>query len=158
MSESDNWQPPSNSFDASFGSPMESEKKAGFWMRFVAHICDGINSLLIILPFQGLNNILLHNGQDAVASLASVVGGAATIYFLAKWTGERGGSPLRVKTGVLVLDETDGSYIGIRRAFIRVLMGYVSQLVLLLGYFWMLWDPKKQTWHDKVAKSVVVQR
>jgi uncharacterized RDD family membrane protein YckC len=158
MSESDNWQPPSNSFDASFDSPMSNEKKAGFWMRFIAHICDGINSLLIILPFQILNGILVDSGQDALASLTSIVGGAATIYFLAKWTGERGGSPLRVKTGVLVLDEADGSYIGIKRAFIRVLMGYVSQIVFLLGYLWMLWDPKKQTWHDKVAKSVVVQR
>jgi uncharacterized RDD family membrane protein YckC len=37
-------------------------------------------------------------------------------------------------------------------------MSYVSQLALLLGYLWMLWDPNKQTWHDKVAQSVVVKR
>ena len=27
---------------------------------------------------------------------------------------------------------------------------------LFLGYFWMLWDREKQTWHDKMAGSVVV--
>ncbi len=27
---------------------------------------------------------------------------------------------------------------------------------LLLGYLWMLWDPEKQTWHDKLATTVVV--
>jgi hypothetical protein len=127
-------------------------------MRFIAHICDGLNSLLVILPFQILNSILMDNNQKTLASLTSVVGGAATIFVLAKWIGERGGSPLRVKTGVLVLDENDGSYIGIKRALIRILMSYVSQIVLLLGYLWMLWDANNQTWHDKVAKSVVVQR
>ena len=25
-----------------------------------------------------------------------------------------------------------------------------------LGYFWMLWDGEKQTWHDKLATTVVV--
>jgi uncharacterized RDD family membrane protein YckC len=157
MSESDNWQPPTPGINASFSSPVQSEKKAGFWMRFIAHICDGINSLLVILPFQILNSILTED-HKTLADLASVLGGAATIYVLAKWTGERGGSPLRVKTGVLVLDENDGSYIGIKRAFIRTLMSYVSQIVFLLGYLWMLWDSNNQTWHDKVAKSVVVQR
>jgi uncharacterized RDD family membrane protein YckC len=28
--------------------------------------------------------------------------------------------------------------------------------VFLLGYFWMLWDNGKQTWHDKMARSFVV--
>jgi len=158
MSESANWQPPTPGISANFNSPLQSEKKAGFWMRFVAHICDGLNSLLVILPFQILNSILFDNNQKTLASLTSIVGGAATIYVLAKWIGERGGSPLRVKTGVLVLDENDGSYIGIKRALIRILMSYVSQIVLLLGYLWMLWDANNQTWHDKVAKSVVVQR
>lgn len=65
---------------------------------------------------------------------------------------------MRVRLGVLVLDENDGSYIGTKRAVYRGLMSYVSQIALFLGYLWMLWDPKKQTWHDKVAKSVVVKR
>lgn len=158
MSESANWQPPTPSFNGGFSSSVSSEKKAGFWMRFIAHICDGLNTLIIILPFQIVSSHFANSGQAALSDLFSVVGGAATIFMLAKWTGERGGSPLRVKTGVLVLDATDGSFIGIKRAFVRVLMSYVSQLVVLLGYLWMLWDPNNQTWHDKVAKSVVVQR
>ena len=32
----------------------------------------------------------------------------------------------------------------------------LSTIPLLLGYFWMLWDSEKQTWHDKLAGSVVV--
>ena len=87
-----------------------------------------------------------------------MAGTIAGVYMLARWTGQRGGSPLRVRYGVLVIDEHDGSFIGTKRAFYRILMSYVSQMVLLLGYFWMLWDKDNQTWHDKVAKSVVVRR
>ena len=42
------------------------------------------------------------------------------------------------------------------RAFIRYIGRIVSAIPLLLGYFWMLWDNEKQTWHDKFAGAVVV--
>jgi hypothetical protein len=25
-----------------------------------------------------------------------------------------------------------------------------------LGYWWMLWDPQQQTWHDKLVATTVV--
>ena len=31
-----------------------------------------------------------------------------------------------------------------------------SGIPCFLGYFWMLWDSEKQTWHDKMAITVVV--
>ena len=47
-----------------------------------------------------------------------------------------------------------------RRAFglvVLALIGrYISTIPLFLGYFWMLWDPNKQTWHDKIANCLVV--
>ena len=33
---------------------------------------------------------------------------------------------------------------------------YATGLVIMLGYLWMLWDPRDQTWHDKAARSVPV--
>jgi uncharacterized RDD family membrane protein YckC len=41
---------------------------------------------------------------------------------------------------------------GIGRYFARIL----SALPLFLGYFWMIWDGEKQTWHDKLVGTVVV--
>jgi uncharacterized RDD family membrane protein YckC len=49
-----------------------------------------------------------------------------------------------------------GRPIGYGRAFIRWLGSILSVIPLFLGYFWMLWDREKQTWHDKMAGSVVV--
>jgi uncharacterized RDD family membrane protein YckC len=36
-------------------------------------------------------------------------------------------------------------------------MKMVSAVPLFLGFFWMLWDEKGQTWHDKVAETTVVK-
>jgi uncharacterized RDD family membrane protein YckC len=141
-------------------------------MRFLAHLCDGLNSLIVAIPFQLIGLLVSDSSStsdaDGFASFPglgggsydiwSVLGTIATFLVLAYWIGSRGGSPLRVRLGVLVLDQNDGSFIGTKRAVYRGLMGYVSQLALFLGYLWMLWDPNKQTWHDKVAQSVVVKR
>jgi uncharacterized RDD family membrane protein YckC len=49
-----------------------------------------------------------------------------------------------------------GSTIGYGGAFVRVIGKIVSAIPCLLGFFWMLWDPERQTWHDKFADAVVV--
>ena len=173
MSESDNWQPPvPPTFSTEYETPFQQEPRAGFGIRLLAHLCDGLNSLIVAIPFQLIGLLVSDSSStsdaDGFASFPglgggsydiwSVLGTIATFLVLAYWIGSRGGSPLRVRLGVLVLDQNDGSFIGTRRAVYRGLMGYVSQLALLLGYLWMLWDPQRQTWHDKVAQSVVVKR
>jgi hypothetical protein len=55
----------------------------------------------------------------------------------------------------VVPPRADGGPIGYSRVAIRWLVSIVSAAVTLLGYFWMLWDPEKQTWHDKAAGSIV---
>jgi uncharacterized RDD family membrane protein YckC len=60
--------------------------------------------------------------------------------------------------GVKVIDERTGATIGFGRALGRSLFAnIISANVFYLGYLWMLWDDKKQTWQDKVVNSVVVR-
>lgn len=40
---------------------------------------------------------------------------------------------------------------------VRVLVGYISLVMGGLGFLWCAWDPEQQTWHDKVAGTVVVR-
>ncbi len=56
-----------------------------------------------------------------------------------------------------VVDVDSGELIGYGRAFGRSLVSIVSGLVIGIGYLWMLWDPRKQTWHDKAVGSVPVR-
>jgi len=57
---------------------------------------------------------------------------------------------------IRVVDVDTGGRIDYGRALIRHLMSLVSGYACLIGYLWMLWDPEKQTWHDKVAGTYVV--
>jgi uncharacterized RDD family membrane protein YckC len=59
--------------------------------------------------------------------------------------------------GIRVLDADTGRPLPYARAFSRALMSSLSAIALFLGYFWMLWDPRKRTWHDIVADSLVVR-
>ena len=135
-------------------SDISFEPKAGFWLRFVANICDGIMVSLISIPF----SIISASTTGTTASLSQAAQFVVSFFVLAYWVVNQGGSPLRRKLGVFILDQDDGSFIGQRRAFQRIMMSWVSGLVFLLGYLSMLRHPQSQTWHDRVAHSVVVKR
>ena len=68
----------------------------------------------------------------------------------------RGQTPGMSALGIRVISFDGSGSIGYGRAFIRWIGGYVSAIVIFLGFFWMLWDKEKQCWHDKFASDVVV--
>jgi uncharacterized RDD family membrane protein YckC len=92
----------------------------------------------------------------AVLLALLALGGAALYYsFMIGGTGQTLG---KKATGVRVVDATSGQPIGNGRAFGRYLFAsFISGSLCGLGYLWALWDPRKQTWHDKVVTSVVVK-
>jgi uncharacterized RDD family membrane protein YckC len=49
-----------------------------------------------------------------------------------------------------------GGSIGFGRAVLRYFARIISIIPCCLGYFWMLWDKERQTWHDKLISDVVV--
>lgn len=71
--------------------------------------------------------------------------------------GRTGQSLGKQAVGIKVVGGSDGQPIGGGRALGRALFaGFISGSFCYLGYLWALWDPKKQTWHDKIVDSVVV--
>lgn len=49
--------------------------------------------------------------------------------------------------------------VGWRQVLVRHLIGYpLSGFFFALGFLWLLWDPKQQGWHDKIAQTLVVKR
>jgi uncharacterized RDD family membrane protein YckC len=75
-------------------------------------------------------------------------------YFHATSAGQSIGNKI---LGIRVLDADSGGSLPYVRAFARALMSNISALPCFLGFFWMLWDPRKRTWHDMVANSLVVR-
>jgi uncharacterized RDD family membrane protein YckC len=120
---------------------------AGFWRRFGAALIDGI--LLGVV-----STILRYAIGAGIGTLLGIV--IAGVYFT-YFHGSTGRTPGDAALSIRVVDIESGQTIGYGRALGRWAMSYVSTVVILLGFLWMLWDPKKQTWHDKVARSLPVQ-
>lgn len=152
MSDSSNeWPPP-----APRPAPQNSQPTtayASFGWRFIAHIFDAIMLYVVEIPF----SIVAELVGGGTGDLINIIGLVVAVYMLCYWTGSQGATPLRRTIGVLIIDETDGTYIGTRRAFTRWVVSIISGLALLIGYISMLWNPRKQTWHDRAAKTVVVK-
>jgi uncharacterized RDD family membrane protein YckC len=123
-----------------------SGPRAGFWIRLGAVLIDGVP--LAIVSF-GIGSAIGTGGN----LLGPVIGLAYYTYFEGSASGQTVGKKL---CGIRVIDFDGRGSIGHARAATRYLMSYVSGFALLLGYLWMLWDSEQQTWHDKVANSVVV--
>jgi uncharacterized RDD family membrane protein YckC len=124
-----------------------SGPRAGFWKRFLGLIIDD----LIV----GIVNELLARvtSRGTAEGISFLLAAAYATYFMGS---RRGQTPGQMAVRVRVIGMADGQPIGYQRAFVRWLGTILSGLALGLGYLWMLWDPEKQTWHDKLSGSVVV--
>jgi uncharacterized RDD family membrane protein YckC len=138
MSETPSYSPPAGT------GP--SGPRASFWRRFAAFFIDS----LVLGIVSGILQAIF--GRDSGNGLGTLI---ALIYFT-YFEGSSGQTVGKKALGVRVIDFSGGGTIGYGRAFIRTIGRFVSAIVLLLGYLWMIWDKEKQTWHDKFANSVVV--
>ena len=128
--------------------PGPSGPRAGFGLRLAAVLIDGILlTVVVTIPL----GILLPVG--AYYAISTVLGVA---YYVLLEGGPKGQTVGKMAVGIRVFDLRQGGPIGYGRAFIRYIGRIASFFIVLLGYFWMLWDKEKQTWHDKFAGSVVV--
>jgi uncharacterized RDD family membrane protein YckC len=126
---------------------VERGPRAGFWRRFAAAFLDGI---IVGVPLLILYGILRGAGY-ALGLLLSI---AYVVYFEGGPTGQTIG---KRALGIRVYDLSgSGGPIGYGRAFIRWIGRILSGIPCYLGYLWMIWDKEKQTWHDKLATTVVV--
>ena len=116
---------------------------AGFWRRFAAAFIDG----LIVGVVPGM--IIRGNNANLLSFL---IGLGYSVWMLGTYGQTVGMMILKIK----ILKES-GSKVSYKDAVLRYFAAILSAIVLFLGYLWMIWDSKKQTWHDHIAKTVVVK-
>lgn len=123
-----------------------SVPKAGFGVRLVAAIVDTVILVALGIPL-ALPLGILGRAGDVILWAG---------YFAILEGGPSGQSWGKRMAQIRVVDITTGESIGRARALFRHVARWLSGIALGLGYLWMLWDPKKQTWHDKISGAVVV--
>lgn len=138
---------------------------AGFVTRFVAFLID-IMILSATYSISTLVALAIGNffRQDLFAlaqqdTMVGIVVGAAialfpALYYTFFWA-LIGQTPGKAFMGVRIYT-LDGKRLSLRRAFVRYLSYFLSAALLFAGFFLVLVDNRRQTLHDKIAKTVVV--
>ncbi len=120
---------------------------AGFGIRLASWFIDAI--------LLGIVNAVVQAGAGQIAGLVFSValGVGYSIYFIGSPSGQTIGMHLMK---IRLIDAQTGGRIDYSRCVVRYVVAILSALALFLGYFWMLWDPRRQTWHDKAAGTLAV--
>ena len=149
-----------------FGSKQSDEKErtsknkveyAGFWVRLAARIIDEL-VLWAILIIVGIPIMLF---------LPEELSGAILLIWILMWllllqvyfiyfhkkTGQTIGKKV---LGIKVVKENFGN-LSWTDSIIRWFVENFSMLIFFLGYLWIAIDAKKQSWHDKAAKTIVIK-
>lgn len=148
---------------------------AGFWVRAGAYVLDRVLYGLVVTPFAIAGATMIFTQFDCVncatggddlelagsvglvvagsmlIALGLIVAGVLFVRALAT-TGRTWGNRI---TGIEVVNSA-GHPIGWGPALLRTVVSCaVSDQVACIGYLWMLGNPERQTWHDKIARTFV---
>ena len=131
----------------------------GFWLRVVAFCLDLILLLIVMVPvaFMMYGGALLQGGAGfgfVNFMLNWVLPPVAIILF---WR-YRGATPGKMAVGAVIVDADHGGAPTLTQLIIRYFAYIPSSLVFGLGFLWIAWDARKQAWHDKLSRTVVIKR
>jgi len=124
---------------------------AGFWRRFGASLIDSVVITLVLGLIFGPTfanaDLLTRDGL-----LRTLIGMVLTVVLWLKFLG----TPGKLLLGCQVVDAKTLGPMRTRQAVVRYLAYFVSILPLFLGFVWIAIDKRKQGFHDKIAKTLVI--
>jgi uncharacterized RDD family membrane protein YckC len=153
------WSAPPPAPPSDRPGPMPGWHYAGFWVRFLALLLDGIVLGLLTAALSPLagpqvtftnNEFQWHATGNAVGTLVGLV------YFIGFWAW-RGQTVGMMPFNMQVVGVVDGQKIDVVRGLLRYVGYIISAIPLLLGFIWAAFDARKQGWHDKIASTVVIR-
>ncbi|MEJ0054596.1 MAG: RDD family protein [Bacteroidota bacterium] len=153
---------------------------AGFWLRLVAIIIDGIIigclQSIVIIPifvamgfgfFSGMNTMDMGDPENFVGLLAAFMAAMGAYWILAmvlnivyfsfmessKYQATLG----KMALGIIVTD-MEGNKLDFGKAFIRNLCKVISNMTFTIGYIIAGFTEKQQALHDILAKTLVIKK
>ena len=148
--------PPAEGYPGAFGQygygPPATGPVRGNYADWGTRVLSG----LIDFVGPGIVAGLLFVINDTLGWLAYLAALAWAVYnaYLGGQTGQSYG---KKQVGTRLLSEQSGQPIGGGMGIARYFLHIVDGLPCYLGYLWPLWDSKRQTFADKILKTVVVK-
>ena len=136
---------------------------AGFFRRFAATLIDSIFYLIVSMVVHFLTSdsgsFAIYVDQDGFGFESNsgwteqVIIALLTIGMWKKLMG----TPGKLLMECHVVDAQTGNPVTFVQGLIRYVAYIASVIPFGLGFFWILWDKRKQGFHDKIAKTVVLR-
>ena len=135
---------------------MSQYPAAGFLRRVAAAVYDALLVIalmmvitFIALPLSGGDAIPAGNLAYQLLMLAT-----AAVFFIGFWC--RGGQTLGMRTWRIRVERRNGDPLSWATGAVRFGAALFSVAALGLGFFWLLVDRDRLTWHDRIAGTRVV--
>jgi uncharacterized RDD family membrane protein YckC len=144
---------------APFGQP-GGPVLASWLNRAGATLLDGILATGVAIPFYVLGAVLTGGGSEGLGGLMVALAYVAQLAFII-WQlvvqGQTGQTIGKKVQKLRLLREQDGQVIGAGLSVGRYILHIVDYLPCFVGFLWPLWDKKRQTFADKIVKTVVIK-
>ena len=146
---------------------------AGFWRRFLAYWVDFLilftvglvlsssfgNNPFAVLSANSIQELeaVQNTASGSLASLSGII--VSLLFYIIFWVHYDGATPGKKLMAIKIIRE-EGGPITYPIAFIRYIGSFISAMTIMLfglAYLWIVWDDKKQAWHDKIAGTLVVR-
>lgn len=131
----------------------------GFWIRVVASLLD----TAWLVPLTLALGWMIY-GATYFQTTSMMMGWAdffisyvlPFLLTLAFWI-YKAATPGKMILGLRIADAETHEPVSKGRLVVRYLSYFISMFPLMLGILWVGWDERKQGWHDKIARTVVVK-
>ena len=138
-----------------------SYEYAGFWIRVLAALIDTVLVLLVTVPlvawFYGWDEIAFGSDEGFRPlrfTIEWLLPALATLVF---WR-YRAATPGKIAIRARIVDARSGGAPSLLQLIVRYLGYFVSIFPFFLGLIWVGIDRRKQGFHDKLARTVVIRR
>lgn len=143
--------------------PERQEQKVeyvGFWKRVIASIIDTILVTIITLPIiikiYGMRHIGVSDfslAQGPIDFLLSY--GLPAIIIIGFWHFKLA-TPGKMAISAIIVDAENYGKPSTSQLVVRYAGYFLSTIFLFIGFLWIGIDKRKQGWHDKIARTVVI--
>ncbi|MBI5040765.1 MAG: RDD family protein [Gammaproteobacteria bacterium] len=103
---------------------------------------------LLMLSYPDAEALLRKAGDTSLLLAAPMI---------AVWWWGFQGTPGKLLLGCRIVDARSGGRPQVWQVLVRLLGYALSALPLGLGFLWIIWDRRHQGWHDKLARTLVVE-
>jgi uncharacterized RDD family membrane protein YckC len=138
----------------------EEYEYAGFWIRVGATFIDVFLLSIILLPLTMMvYGDLTWKREGLILGFADflinyVLPFVATILF---WL-YKSATPGKMVLNIKVVDADTGEKLSVGQSIGRYFAYIPAMAILMIGIIWVVFDKRKQGWHDKLAKTVVIRK